>query len=221
MPKTVETTVYKFSELSERAKERARDWYRGCIESDEIAESVIDDAASIAEILGIEFNQKPVKLMNGKTRYEPCIWWSGFSSQGDGACFEGHYRYAKGSVKAIKAYAPKDTELHRIAVDLANIQKRFFYKLEARMTLTGSYSHSGCMSVEMFSEITEYWDSHSNTFNIAWGSVQKLMRDFADWIYSRLEKNNKYLMSDENVDECIEINEYDFNEDGGFRRITY
>lgn len=28
MPRTIETTVYQFDELSERAKERARDWYR-------------------------------------------------------------------------------------------------------------------------------------------------------------------------------------------------
>ena len=29
MPKTIETTVYQFDELNERAKDKARDWYRG------------------------------------------------------------------------------------------------------------------------------------------------------------------------------------------------
>jgi hypothetical protein len=34
MPRNVNTTIYKFSELDERAKERARDWYRQGIDYD-------------------------------------------------------------------------------------------------------------------------------------------------------------------------------------------
>ena len=41
-----------------------------------------------------------------------------------------------------------------------------------------------------------------------------IMRDFADWIYSSLEAEYDYQMSDEAVDEAIIGNEYKFDEDG-------
>ena len=92
--------------------------------------SVYEDAAQCGKILGIDLNTKPVKLMGGGTRYDPCIWFSGFASQGDGACFDGTYAYAKGAVKAIRAHAPEDKELHRIADELQAIQRRYFYRIE-------------------------------------------------------------------------------------------
>ena len=33
MSRTVESTVYRFDELSDTAKERARDWWRNCAEN--------------------------------------------------------------------------------------------------------------------------------------------------------------------------------------------
>ena len=44
--------------------------------------------------------------------------------------------------------------------------------------------------------------------------VTQALRLFADWIYSRLESEYDYRMSDENVDESIKCNEYEFTEDG-------
>jgi hypothetical protein len=97
--------------------------------------------------LGIELRQLPVKLMSGGTRYDPCIYFSGFSSQGDGACFEGTYRYKKGSVKAIKAHAPQDKELHRIAKGLQEAQRPTRYSITANIKHRGRYYHPGCMEI--------------------------------------------------------------------------
>ena len=44
-------------------------------------------------ILGIRLKTTPVRLMGGGTRQKPCIWFSGFWSQGDGACFEGYFSH--------------------------------------------------------------------------------------------------------------------------------
>lgn len=75
--KTIEVKIYQFSELSEDAKDKARDKMREF--NDEFdADFVIDDANNIAEILGIEFDTRSIPLMNGKTRQEPKIYWSGF-----------------------------------------------------------------------------------------------------------------------------------------------
>lgn len=40
--------------------------------------------------IGITVDTHEVKLMSGKTRQDLSIYFSGFWSQGDGACFEGH-----------------------------------------------------------------------------------------------------------------------------------
>lgn len=202
--RTIETKIYQFDELEDRAKERARDWYRQFIFTESNHwEFVFDDAARVADILGIDLRQRPVKLMNGSTRYDPCIYFSGFWSQGDGACFEGTYRYAKGAAKKIREYAPQDERLHRIADELQAVQRRNFYRLIASM------SHHGHMSVEVEDSEDRYRDIGS-----AEEDIRDLMRSFADWIYRQLEKEYEYQTSDEAVDEAITANEYEFTEDG-------
>lgn len=202
-------TIYQFDELEDRAKERARDWYRqGALDYD-WWDAVYDDASQCATILGIDLNQKPVKLMSGATRYDAAIYFSGFSSQGDGACFEATYAYAKGAAKKIRSHAPKDTELHRIADELQALQRSNFYRLTARTKHRGHYYHSGCMAVDV---------DDNETRQTAWLQVEEsltqLLRDFADWIYRQLEAEHDYFMSDESVDDTIRANEYEFTEDG-------
>ena len=45
--KTVEINVYQYSELSDEAKERAANWWLGCVSVDEWSEFVMDDAKNI------------------------------------------------------------------------------------------------------------------------------------------------------------------------------
>jgi hypothetical protein len=206
MARVIETTAYKFSELSENAKEKARDWWRQHVFSDNNDwDCIYEDAATIADLMGIDLRQRRVELMNGSIRYDPCIYFSGFSSQGDGACFEGTYRYRKGSVKAIKKHAPKDKELHRIVEELFDMQKRAKWTITATMEHRGHYNHSGCMVVGVDMDVRGL---------IPVGGVTQCMRDFADWIYDQLRKEYEYQMSDEQVDETLIANEYEFDEDG-------
>jgi len=202
----METTVYKFNELSDKAKDRAREWFReGNLDYD-WWDFVYEDVATIADLIGIDLRTRPVKLCGGGIRYEPCIFFSGFSSQGDGACWEGTYSYKKGSVKAVKDHAPRDNELLRIAEGLYEIQRRRFYKVTARVRHRGHYYHSGCMDIEV--GVDGRYDEEASD------GVTELLRDFANWIYSQLETEYDYRMSDEAVDQDIEANEYEFDEDG-------
>jgi hypothetical protein len=209
MPVTVTHTLYRFEELSARAKENARDWWRELEQMDDL-EPDYDDFEAIANILGIKFDAKPIKLMSGGTRYQPTIYWSGFYSQGAGACFEGRYSYAKGASKAIRDYAPKDERLHAIADNLQDIQRKAFYRLEARCQHRGHYYHSGCMQVDV--EHSE--DSYRALPEGADATVTESLRDFADWIYRQLETAYEWRMADEQVDGAITANEYTFDEYG-------
>lgn len=228
MPIAVTHLLYQFEELSDRAKEKAREWYRSCPDYD-WWEFVYDDAISMAEILGIDIDYRhhaPTKP-GSKGDKEPKIWFSGFSSQGDGACWEGTYRYAKGALKKLQAEAPAgymqtaedgtkkfvecpgNVELHRIAKALQKAQARHFYKLVATSTHRGHYNHSGCMSIEV-----EHDDDRYRDLGDAEDDIKDALRDFADWIYRRLEDAYDWLNSDEQVDESIIANEYTFDEDG-------
>ena len=89
MPRIVETTVFRLDELSERAKEQARAWYREASACDDWHECVFDDFEAICAILGVRLKTRSVRLFGGGTRQKPCIWFSGFASQGDGASFRG------------------------------------------------------------------------------------------------------------------------------------
>ena len=44
--------------------------------------------------------------------------------------------------------------------------------------------------------------------------VRQLMRDFADWIYGRLNDEYDYQTGDEAVEESIRANEYEFYQSG-------
>ncbi|MBJ6915417.1 antitoxin of toxin-antitoxin stability system, partial [Vibrio cholerae] len=88
MPEIIETTVYRLDELSDAAKDKARAWYREGGFDYDWYDSVYEDFQQIAEILGIRFKTRTVRLMGGGTRQEPRIAFTGFWSQGDGASFE-------------------------------------------------------------------------------------------------------------------------------------
>ena len=203
---TIEKTVFKFSELSDQAKERAREWWRQ--DQDFDLECTIDDAADVADLFGLDIRKKTVRLMNGKTRQEPAVFWSGFWSQGDGASFEGSYTYSKGALDAVKSYAPQDTKLHAIVQRLQKVQARNFYRLEADITQSGPYNHEMTMLFDVSRK--DY-----QTVSVADGEeLSDCLRDFARWIYRELEAEYEYLSSDDVVDEILDVNGYEFDEDG-------
>jgi len=205
MPVNKTVTLYTYSELSETAKEAARGWYREAGSCDDWWGDVYEDAARVASLLGITLDRKD----KGRS---PTIWFSGFSSQGDGACFEGSYRYAKGSVPAVKAYAPTDAELHRIAEGLLSLQKGWFYQLTARCIHRGHYYHSGCMAVDVW-HLDPGFDGREG-FAYAEEVLTDLMRDFADWIHTQLEAEYDHRDSDTTVGENIALNGYLFHANG-------
>jgi hypothetical protein len=210
MADVIETTVYTFEELDERAQERARDWYRQASAHDDWHVTVFEDFERICEILGVDLATRPVRLFGGGTRTKPCIWFSGFSSQGDGACFEGSYSYRKGASRAIRAYAPRDARLAAIADQLQHIQRKNLYALEARLTHRGRYYHEYSMgiSVERNSDRDQLPTADAEE------GVSEALRDLARWLYRQLEQEYDHQMSNEVVDEGIIASGYTFTEAG-------
>ncbi|UGY15200.1 antitoxin of toxin-antitoxin stability system [Bradyrhizobium septentrionale] len=214
--RTITVELFQFDELSDKAKEKARDWYRSASEGDNtFAEFVIEDAVTVAECFGIELDQRSYTTVGGKTRYEPKIWWRGFWSQGDGASFEGTFRsHEKGSAKQrIKAHAPKDEKLREIAATIDDLQRKYRKRLWAKITQRDNhYVHAYTMSLD-----AEAITAAGNVRDVSAEDEEALltaMRDFANWIYRQLEKEYNHQNSDEQIDETIRANEYDFKGDG-------
>lgn len=194
---TTETKVYRFNELSDEAKESVIQNHReNCFDYD-WWEWVYEDAQEIGKILGIDIDR---------------IYFSGFWSKGDGACFDGNYAYAKQAVKNVKEYAPKDDELRRIAQNLLNIQRTSLYSISASIKQSGHYMHRFCTDIcvdfENVNTGIEYYCSESED------AVIELLRDFMLWIYKRLETTWDDITSDETIALDMQESEQEFTVDG-------
>jgi len=186
---TITREYRTFEELNESEKQAALDEYRDFNVSDSFwHECAYEDAKTIGALIGFNIDR---------------IYFSGFWSQGDGACFEGDLTYAKNCVKSVKEYAPKDTELHGIAQAWADLQKRYFYRITATVKHSGHYQHEYCTAFDV-------WHGDEYASADVEESVQEIARDFMRWIYGRLESDYEYYTSDECVAESLIANEVEF-----------
>ena len=198
-----EHTLYEFQELPDDVRrEICSNWLNN---DSWWSECVIDDAKEIGKLMGIDIDE---------------VYWSGFWSQGDGACFTGSYSYAKGAVKALKADYGGDwiKEPLRIAAELQRIQKKYFYKLNSSIKHRGTYCHEMTMSFEIWHD-----DGDMNRYDCRGAreddeeALKDALRDFARWIYSYLEKEYEYHSSEEAVSEMCAANNYEFDEKGNLQ----
>jgi len=219
--KTIETQVYQFDELDDRAKERARDWYRlaSAGDFDDFnAETVIEDAARLFALIGVDIRQTTVPTHGGGTRTRPTVYYSGFCHQGQGASFEANYAYKAGGTAALRAEAPpiwedkpqeSNVQINQIADELQELQRRHFYRLTASVR-RDAYSRG---AHEMTTTVDVY-DGENEADEATAEAVTEAMRDLMRWLYRQLETEYDYQQSDAAVDESIRANEYEFCENG-------
>ncbi len=188
-----ETKVYNFDELPEDLQEKALGELHDCNVDYKWWDIIEADCKTIGEILGIEIKN---------------MYFSGFTSQGDGACFEGLYYYAKGSVKKIKETAPRDTDLHDIAIGLMETQKTGNYQLYASVKQRGHYKHSGSTDIDVLH------NNQNDPTREQEQDIKQELRNFMDWIYKQLEATYSHLTSEEAIKETIENNKWQFTKEG-------
>ena len=188
----IETVVYDYDELDETAQEKARDWYRKGALDYEWWDVTFDTIRAAGVYLGIDAKD---------------IYFSGFYSQGDGACFVGRYSYRTGWRAALKAEFGGDTlaELEKIGLALQKAQRPVFYTATARVAKRcDHYSHENTVSI----------DVSADTDTVDDDAIDTALRDFMRWSYRLLEAEHDWLLADEQVIESIRANEYTFTADG-------
>lgn len=202
--------VYNFSELSDAAKEEARSWWRESSCGDMNDEFVIEDFVERAAECGWEVSTYDVRLMSGRTCPKPLVWYSGFSCQGDGACFEGRWRADRVDAAAIRPYLDNDTKLLRI-VDGFTAFAAKYPEGTAKVQQQGrdSNEHNTIFETDTGVENAEDCFPHEDEKDFI-----DLSRDLMRWLYARLEEEYDYRNSDAVVDDDLQANEYEFTVDG-------
>ena len=173
--------TYNITELAPSAKERALEWLREGLDY-EWYDFVFEDAKKCASILGIEIGDI-------------------YFSMDVGACFNGRFSYAKGWKKALKEYAPIDTELLRIGQELQAIQKPYFYNLSGMIESNDRYKTT---------KAAFHWSED----NMPVEDLSQVFTDFASWIFSQLRTEYEWLTSEEQLIETAKANGYAFDSEG-------
>ncbi|OGP52437.1 MAG: hypothetical protein A3K30_05445 [Deltaproteobacteria bacterium RBG_13_51_10] len=110
-------TEFRVDELPEDVRQAVIDEYRDCnVDYEEWSESSIEDFKKKAENAGFDIRTRTEEGFKGKTYQKPAIYWSGFSSQGDGASFEADIDLNK----YIRAHAE---DLIKAGIDIFTLRK--------------------------------------------------------------------------------------------------
>lgn len=222
-----ETKVYTYGELSDRAKEKARDWLREANAGDNFfAEFITDDFLEALKALGFDVLERRGNYLDPRDprANRNTIEWSGFWSQGDGASFSGSWRARDCDPAELLFNRPatyehdgktetskSNAELHRIAAKILEVK-----------TAGASYAKFIKSNRGHFMRIDECeWTDGMPCESMSPGKLQtreeeleQAARDLADMFYCDLEAEYEYQNSDEQIAESIEANGYEFTEDG-------
>lgn len=192
----IKVKVFQINELSKAAKEKAREWYRTAFRDDDWYRHVYEDATECLALCGFTVDR---------------IYFSGFASQGDGACFEGGWKAEDVKPGKAKEYAPLDKTLHEIAASAESIAKDYPSAF-MRVKHEGHYYHENCTAFEVGDTTSDFADPELPEKEVEY--IKDFSKDAMRWIYKRLMEEWEYQDADAQVDENIIANEYEFTEDG-------
>lgn len=196
--KTKTYNTYSFAELSGPAREKAIEDHRQYIGEQWDGECTIEDAKQMLVFAGFTVKD---------------ILYSGFWSQGDGACFTGSWQASKVSAAQMRDNAPVDAELHRVADGLAVLAAKFPHS-SFTVRQFGRYLHEYCTEF-IFSLVDENGDElPDSVVGDGEKDLTTLARDAMRWIYRGLEKEYDYQTAEAQVIESIEANGYEFTANG-------
>jgi hypothetical protein len=185
--RTIETTLYVFNELSKTAQLEA-------IEANRTVDGLSWSGFTIEEAEG---NLDTMGFSDAK------IMFTGFWSQGDGACFTCNINLEKFCEKngISEKYSDLLKEWEKNG-DTMSIKQKGHYLHEMTMYIDNQYSFS--YNKTLCDKLAELEDI-----------VLESARKEAEKIYSTLKEKYEYSTSDEVVQETLIANEYEFLEQGG------
>ena len=187
----------KYEELSEAAKERARDWWRE-IDTD-WWDGEYDYFNEVLNAIGfLDF-----KVIGFDVDRGSYVQW-----EGDYA-----FRYKKEGFKLEDIPAP----LHDV-VKLLDAQHTLVKMVDPKECLYVNVTPTLRTSIDVDIEPWEGMEGYEEFEGVVdYHSIYEAMDDISDWMLKCLRDQYDWICSDEYAEECLVANDYDFDEDG--RRV--
>lgn len=194
MARTIRTKIYKFDELSKDAQEKVIESFYDINIDYEWYEMTVDQLKREGEEKGFDIDN---------------IYFSGFSSQGDGAMFEG---------------SVNDFSLFTVGINPHVIKavKNNCLNLSWSVKHRGHYYHSGCRAISFdagnypgyYQQGYGWKGNFQDNMDILENNIEAAYEDFCSYIYRTLEKEYEWRTSKEEITETILANGYEFTKDG-------
>jgi hypothetical protein len=204
--KTKTYNVYKYNELTKEAQQKAVDNLRDInVDFEDWHTCVLEDRVAKLEEYGF---------------YTPKILYSGFSSQGDGACFT-----ATLDNGGLLEFLTKTRQLSKYSTLVKAINKCEIY-VNINITHNDRYMHAyssdvsddtemqtneeltGTLLEEYTTWFQSFFDRDSRNGRTGW------YIDECEDIYRHLQTEYEYMTDDSAIIETIKANDYDFTEGG-------
>lgn len=218
MPAIKEVTIYKWEELSQTAQEKAREWYLNGMDY-EWWEGVYEMAKEDGRELGFYIDK---------------IYFSGFSSQGDGASWIGQVdvrqwleEHEKDSIGLTawcqliqegiitmhcKVVANNSHYCHESTMQFSDVWDETGMEDDYEMVLSSIFK--GMTIANLFDIIATDPDCRYKNVDDVTQAITESGKDFARHIYQRLREEYDYLCSDEMMLDHFNANDYHFTEEG-------
>ena len=212
MPTEITTLAYKFDELSDKAKEKVREWFSPDID----LSYVVDDFKEKAKALGYRVDDVQYRISH---------------SQGDGASWTGQVQL----MPLIERIPPTDPNFGAYMVLLELMRNNCVDDFCAITRSSYFYNHSGTMGVDEI-HATGFYDEQTaihegilqganvlelfeqvvteDFLDTVQETILKAAQSFADDLYKALVEAYEWEISDEHIAECADINEWLFDENG-------
>lgn len=219
MQAVIEEQSYTYEQLTDEAKEKVKAWWCEHGLWDDWYEDTYERFKEEGYALGFVIDK-----MN----------FTGFYSQGDGACWEGQIDVATWLKTHTEDSIARDAWCALIAEEFCNKHFSIHFR--------GHYSHSNTMTCVGWDWVDEngeedylyltqpsifqgmhYKDLHNliRSTNFPYTNPNDIeqagfesAKDYADELYKQLREEYEYIMSDENLIEMCDINDWKFNNEG-------
>ena len=199
MSKVIEETVYTIDEL----KDQFPEVYKKVIEK----QWDINVMHGWYDFIEADYIEQLEKI----GFYDIEIQFSGFWSQGDGACFSGNWykdRVDLSKVNPEELYSDNIKNLYSSLVDFTNS----YFDGSFCITTSGRYCHENTMSID-----GECIDNDHEQIPYAFNTILTECKSIAREIYRSLEKDYEHLTSEDTILETLQCNEYYFDLSGKIR----
>jgi hypothetical protein len=216
MPRVIEKLVYKYDELSERAKEKVHEWYvSSCMDYDWY-EYTIDDLKSQGPEKGLDVDE---------------INFSGFYSQGDYASWNGSIRlldfldahltpenpdYARYLI--LRDLIDDDWVQHRVSVSNRQYRGHVTTVEEPEDYTYRAVDEPDVLTHGMFKGVNVEHIGREIDIDDLLSSLHEWMQteagEYARRCYKQLEEEYEWLCSPEQIADACKHNEWEFDEDG-------